>query len=55
MVLCRFLLATSERLAHYDTPAVGILNDLASAQRAHSKLQKPPSARGSLRRGGRRD
>src|ERR1041385_8272785 len=26
--------------------------DLASAQRAHSKLQKPPSARGSPRRGG---
>jgi hypothetical protein len=26
-----------------------------SAQRAHSKLQKPPSVRGSPRRGGRRD
>ena len=28
---------------------------MRGAQRAHSKLQKPPSMRGSLRRGGRRD
>ena len=51
-------LATSIYLAAKRTSTSLYFRDampLMSAQRAHSKLQKPPFVRASLRRGGRRD